>query len=420
MSIFLRGGLALALGVAVAGSVGFAPTAAFAQKGAKYSADFLKAIGAPTKAGEKSAIENEIAAQQWDAATARVRQIDGIAKASADEKDLNAVFKIQIGQGSKNDELFKEGLEGRIAAGKLSPEDQMKYTRNLAAVSLQKNDYNGAAQYLERVIQMNPNDTATLSDLGAIYSRQKRVPEAMSAFDRAAKAAEASGQKAPEALYGSQLQLALDNNLSDKVLPAAVSLVKAYPTPNNWNAAIYSLRKGTKVDEQTDLDAYRLQRATSAIQGGGEYADYVNSAQLRGLPAEARSVLDEGVSKGVLPPGSQTAKELGAILTPAKIAADKASLPQLEKDARASKTGKLARATADGYISHREWAKAADLYAVALQKGGEDAMLVNTRIGIAKAMLNDKAGAREAFAKVQGGTRGNLARLWELFVDQKA
>jgi len=424
MNIFLRGGIAVALGLGLAGGA-LVANPAFAQKkkeaaGSKYSKSLLTAIGAPTKAGEKSAIETEIAGQQWDAATARVRAAEAATDLTQDDKDLLGVFKIQVGQGSKNDALLREGLETRMAAGKISAEEQTSYTRNLAALAIRGNDYNAAAAQLEKLAAANPADVQTLTDLGAIYSRQKKIPQAIAAYERAAKASEAAGQKAPEALYGSRLKLAYDNKLTDQIEPAAIALVRAYPSPNNWNAALYALRGSAQMDPQTELDVFRLTRAAGAVQGGAEYIDYANAAQMRGLPAEARSVLQEGMTKGVVAPGNQTGKELSALLSPARINADKASLPQSEKDARAAKTGKLARATADAYLGHGDYAKAAELYDLASQKGGEDAALLNTRIGIAKAMAGDKAAAQASFAKVQGGQRGSLARYWEVWLEQKA
>jgi hypothetical protein len=70
---------------------------------------------------------------------------------------------------------------------------------------------------------------------------------------------------------------------------------------------------------------------------------------------------------------------------------------------------------ADVYAGYRDYAKAADLYRVALQKGGVDANLVNTRLGIALAMGGQRADAEAAFGKV-AGVRAPLANLWRAWL----
>src|SRR3546814_5396224 len=67
----------------------------------------------------------------------------------------------------------------------------------------------------------------------------------------------------------------------------------------------------------------RLMRAAGAMKGESDYYEYANSAYMKGLPGEAKAVIDEGVAAKVLNPGKQTFAELSK-LSGAKIAADKA------------------------------------------------------------------------------------------------
>ena len=76
-------------------------------------------------------------------------------------------------------------------------------------------------------------------------------------------------------------------------------------------------------------------------------------------------------------------------------------------------------AAADGYLGYGDYAKAAGLYATALQKGGIDANTANTRLGIALTMSGQKAQAQEAFAKVTG-PRAGVVDYWELYLEQRA
>jgi Flp pilus assembly protein TadD len=382
--------------------------------------------GAPrlqlTEAVRKELAEAQklMAAKDFPGAKARLNAAAAVPNRTADDNDIIAQLQIQLGQESQDNAMLKQGIEGRLAAGKLTPEEQPRYVRNLAAIAVRANDWAGAQQQFERLAQMTPNDATAQADLGRIYWRNKQGPQAFAAFDKAIAAAEASGTKPEENLYATRLQIAFDYNLNDKVDGAARALVKNYPTPKNWNVALFALRRAARFDDQGELDTLRLSRAANALTGQNEYLEYADTAQRRGLPGEGRMVLEEGIARSTVDANAANARELRGLLTAQRANTDKASLTGLERDARNAPTGRQARATGDGYLSHGEYAKAADMYRLALQKGGEDANTVNTRLGIALARSGDKAGAREAFGRVKGGQRETLAAYWMIWLDQQA
>ena len=79
--------------------------------------------------------------------------------------------------------------------------------------------------------------------------------------------------------------------------------------------------------------------------------------------------------------------------------------------------GRVARcAPATPYYGYGQYAEAAELYRAALQKGGEDAGLVNVRLGAALALAGQRAEAEAAFRAVTGGDRAELAQLWLLWL----
>jgi TolA-binding protein len=94
-----------------------------------------------------------------------------------------------------------------------------------------------------------------------------------------------------------------------------------------------------------------------------------------------------------------------------KITADRASLASDEAKARSGGSSRLAINTGNAYYGYGEYAKAADLFRVALSKGDVDAPLANLRLGEALAMAGDRAGAAAAFKAVTG-PRADLAALW--------
>ena len=133
------------------------------------------------------------------------------------------------------------------------------------------------------------------------------------------------------------------------------------------------------------------------------------------MPWQAKTILAEGKANGKIPASSPGATSLTAAVN--KSISNEGSLSSLETRAKAAANGKLAAGTADAYFGTGDYAKALDLYRVALQKGQVDADVINTRIGIALAYSGDKAGARTAFESVKGQPRADMAGLWIEYLD---
>ena len=355
-------------------------------------------------------------------ALADLRTAEAVPNRTATDNFYIANIKIGIAQKTKDNALLKEALEGAIATGQTSPEQTTQFERALAELAYNAKDYAGATHYFQMIVAANPNDTDAATNLAimATNNRAMSATDRLAAIRNAIAVSERQGKKPDEALYNNELAIAFDGKLQGEAETAAKSLITAYPSPKNWESAIYAFKGTRKLDDQTVIDTYRLQRATGSLTGGGEYLDYAQEAQIRGLPAESRAVLTEGVSKKLVDPTKPNYLELSRTVSPAKIAADRASLARLEGQARSAPTGKLADATADGYLSQADYAKAADLYRLALSKGGVDTARTNTRLGIALAMSGDKAGADAAFKAVSGEPRADLASYWMIWVNQKA
>jgi hypothetical protein len=73
---------------------------------------------------------------------------------------------------------------------------------------------------------------------------------------------------------------------------------------------------------------------------------------------------------------------------------------------------------ADSLYGYGQYAEAAELYRAALQKGGVDANLANTRLGEALALAGQRAQAEAAFHAVTG-PRAELAQYWLLWLSSR-
>jgi Flp pilus assembly protein TadD len=227
--------------------------------------------------------------------------------------------------------------------------------------------------------------------------------------------------KADEELY----RFALSKTIQAKDGAATLSWMRkyltAYPTPKNWRdmIKIYGLQQGSFItlSKNQSLDLYRLMRVTGALADEYDYLAYADAANGVGLPWEAKTVITDGRAKGKVPATGTSAQLLA--LSNTRIAAE-GSLASLETKSKAAADGKLASQTADAQLGSGNYAKAAELYRLALQKGGVDASVNNIRLGIALTMGGDKAGAKTAFAAVTGSPSADVAALWATYIDMNA
>ncbi|PZU50710.1 MAG: hypothetical protein DI568_02875 [Sphingomonas sp.] len=390
------------------------PQAAMAQKTPKAAAPkYSKAVQSLAAQAQKAQGSGD-----WAGAVELLKQADALPDKNADDIYIINMLTLNSAINLKDNALIEKSLEGALTSGKLPPEEEVKFRRNLGSMALQRQDYGKAAVEFEKVLALNPSDTGLLVEIAELQRRQGQNQKAIATLQQAIATQEKTS-KADESWYRRALAIAYDSKLPAEIVSTSEALVKAYPTPTNWRDVLIIYRDSAKLDDQGNLDVMRLIRANGALTGERDYAEFAETAATRGLPGEAKSVLDEGVAKGALKAGTPFVKELSAMVTP-KAAADKAQLNQLEKEARAAANGRSAMGTADANLGFGNWAKAAELYKLALEKGGIDADTANLRLAFSLGNAGDKAGAEAALAKVAGAPRNQLARYYGAWLNSKS
>ena len=353
-----------------------------------------------------------------DGALAKLAEAKAAQK-TADDAFVTAQIKYNLASAKKDNALLEEASKEMLASESAPADLRRPLMQNLAAFAYQRGDMAEAIKRYQDLNAAFPGDPDIIVNLAEMHFKAKQAPQAVAMLQQAIDAKKAKNEMVPETWYKRMLAIAFDSKRMDLAVPASLSLVGAYPSQDNWRDSVLIFLDGVKPDDQTTLDAYRLMRAADALKGESDYYDYANSAYMKGLPGEAKAVIDEGVAKKALSATKPTFAEL-AKLSAGKVGADKAALPKLDTQARGAANGKLAMSTADGYLGYGEYAKAADLYRVALTKGSVDAAVVNTRLGIALARGGDKAGAKQAFSQVTTGPRAQLVKFWLAWLDRAA
>ena len=341
------------------------------------------------------------------------------AATTPDDKYQVGLMALIIAQSTNDTAAVGPAADAVIASGKAPPDQLAQILDMKGRLAYNKNDLAGADAAFTQLVQLKPTDGDTAILLAQVKTREGRGAQALPIVDQAIQAKKAAGQPVDEDWYRHALAIAYDGKMSAGVIKYGQELVDAYPRADLWRVALQTYRDTNKLDPQADLDTMRLMRVTNALAGERDYYDYANSALNKGFPGEAKAVIDQGMSSNMVDNKAlATSKALAEVkqVAGSKIAADKADLPNSDKRARASADGKQALLIGDAYLGYGEFAKAADLYKVALQKGA-DANVVNLHLGEALAQAGDKPGAAQAFALVQGPAQP-LAQYWTIWANK--
>ncbi|WP_162559059.1 tetratricopeptide repeat protein [Sphingorhabdus sp. EL138] len=339
---------------------------------------------------------------------------------TGDDQFAAGQLAIQLGTTLKEPPLQEKGINASLASGRTSAEQQPSFLFFSGNFAYSAGRYPEAQQKLEQAFDAGYRQNNIGALIAEAYFKQNKTQEGLAALDRALEAEKAGGAKAPEDWYRRGAGMAMKNNVNGAAGKWTYKLVEAYPTGENWRAAlsVYRDSANPKLSNQENLELMRLMRKADAMASERDYFEYADAADPRRLPGEVVSLLEEGLAKGDVSSSSSYVKETLASAR-SSVAADKASLGASERDAAKSANGKIALATADALLGYGDYAKAASLYESAMSKGGVDTARAQVGLGISHVGQKNWDGAKQAFSGVTG-TRKDIANFWSLWIDQQA
>ena len=374
--------------------------------------------------------QDALAAKNTAAAEPLVAAIEAGSRTD-DDRYVAAVLRLNLEQvklqaqqqanpnASVSDAPLVAPLDALIANAKTPPADKAKFYFIRAQLAYQGKQYPVAIDYFTKARDMGYTDPQLSLFLVRSRVDSGDVAGGTAEMERAIAEKTAKGEKAPEEWYRFAIGQSNKRHAKDQTMAWLLKYAAAYPSPKTWYEvlATYGMQQDAvaKLDNQQKIDIFRLMRATGGLADQYFYIEYAQKAQNAGLPVEAQAVLKEGLANGKIPAANTEAKAMLGETT--KAIALEGSLTGLEAKAKAGATGSLAMQTGDAYLGSSNYAKAVELYRLALTKGGVDADTVNTRLGIALARSGDKAGAQTAFAAVKGTPRADIAQLWTTYLN---
>jgi len=368
----------------------------------------------PAESAAVMPLYQAVQAQDWPTAQAALPAARAGATTPAG-RYLVAQLTLEIGRGTQNVEMQGDAVDAMVASGGAPAELMPQLLSIQADRAVAANNLPLAESALTRVIELDPNNVARIRQLAQVKNALNKKQEALTLYRRAIQLSETGGQRAPEDMMRGALAIAYEARQLQPSLELGRALVTAYPSPANWRSALRIYRELAGSDPGLALDLRRLMRAAGALESERDFVEYADDANSAGLPGEAKAVLEEAFSGNRITTAQTYARNL-LTLVDARIAEDRAALPGLRTRALApGGSGREARVTGDVYYSYGQYADAATLYRAALQKGGEDPNLVNTRLGAALAMGGQRAEAETAFRAITG-PRSELAQFWLMWL----
>ncbi len=338
---------------------------------------------------------------------------------TGDDQFIAGQLALQLGTKLSDTGYQEKGINASLASGRTSAEQVPSFSFFSGNFAYGAGRYAEAAQRFQAAFDAGYRKNNVGALIAEAYFQQNKNREGLAALNRAIGAQSAAGGKSSQDWFRRGAGIAMKSKIPGAAAEWTYKLVEAYPTGVNWRAALSVYRDSAtpKLSDKENLELMRLMRKADAMESERDYFEYADAAGPRRLPGEVVSVLEEGLAKGDVSNSSLYVKETLATARGA-IAGDRASLGAAERDSKSSGNGKIALATADALLGYESFGKAANLYQLAITKGGIDNARAQIGLGTAKVGQSDWDGARKAFGAVTGH-RKVVAKFWNLWIDQK-
>ncbi|PTU28281.1 hypothetical protein [Stenotrophobium rhamnosiphilum] len=379
----------------------------------------LLAVGAPSiaVAAEKNsmrsqledplkAVQDAVQAKRYKEALAKLDEAESkVSDPSPYEtyilRRLRGSAAAGVGDAATAIKSFNAVLESPL----LPPEEKLPLLDALVRLSYSAKQYPQAIDYLQRYRAGGGTSAATLELLPQALYVSQRYAEAEKELNAMIDDLERAGKSPTE----QQLQLlascALKRNAQADYLAALRRMVTFYPKKSYWLDLI--LRTGSQpgFSNRLNLDVYRIRKLTGTLDGASDFMEAAQLALQDGFPGEAAGFLKQGYDRGLL--GKGPAAEIERqnrlkALVERKVAADKATLADGERQAAKLANGDGLIVTGLNYVGYGQYEKGIPLMQQGVAKGNlKDPGGAILHLGYAQLVAGRMADAQKTLRNVQ-------------------
>lgn len=416
--------LALNVTIAIAGLSGVLVTTA--AQGADKKADKVeKPVGQQTSPKVGAPLQAAIAAiekKDFETALKKVDEADAAPKKTEFDQfkidDIRAY--IYVSQGKISPEVIAHYEKSLTTPEYLSPDIVSVRLQQLAIWAFNANNYPKAIEFGNKQLELHPEDLSTLNVVALAKYNSKDYKGAMALFDLAIAAREQAGAIPDEQWLRLVPSCASQFNDQARYESGLSKLVRYYPKPEHWEKLLSRVLDVEKSDLGT-LYVFRLMSDVGVLDTSVSYLEYADHAVDNAMPAEALSALEDGFAKKVLGVNDKekAVEQQKLADVKRKAQADRAQLPEIEKEAASAKgvaSGQLTAGLGLAYFSFGMYGQAVTALDAGIKKGGlkniDDYRMV---LGIAQLRTGQKELARASFQSVPATSPlARVANLWAI------
>ena len=377
------------------------------------SAKLVKPLKAAQEAMQK---------QDWDTALAKTLEAKAV-------PDLTPYDQYQINEFLSFIYLKKSdyanaavAYDGLVNSEFLPPDQLEDRARVAATLNFQLKNYPKAVEYSKRWVEVSGGKPEAHVLLGQSYYVQDDYANAAKEIDAGIALLKQSGKPVPEPY----LQLALSSyaQMDDNagIRKTLEQLLRQYPTQKYWDQMFTIVRNAGTADDRTTMNLYRLMFDVGALKRPEDFVELAQYTYDAGVPGESVKVLHKAFDQKLIT-GKDEARTRQFMADADKQAQnDQKSLPALEKEAMAGKTGDADAVLGIAYLSYDQYDKAVEALQRGLQKGGvkrtDEAQLM---LGRALLKLNRGDDAVKAFGAIPKDSKlAEVANLWAIYAQKGA
>lgn len=344
---------------------------------------------------------------------AKVAAAQAVASTKED-RYLIAELQLKAAVAQKDNTALASAVDAVASSGYIDAAKSSELYMSLGGSFYNDKQYAKAQAAYQKAAAANPSNSEAPALLGEALFAQGQKAEAAAAFQRAVQAKIAAGQKPEEVLLKRATVVAYEADS-----PIAVDLgrqwASSYPSTDSWRNSIAIYRNLSHPDVEGTIDLLRLMQATGSMTSPGDYGLFARATAEQNNFNEAQAVIDAGIAAKLVDPGNSEFRDIVVGLK----AKPKATAADLAAATKSAQSGMALLRIGDRYYAMGNYAKAVELYHMAMGKPGVDKDVANLHVGMALARAGDKAGASAALNSVTG-ERAGIAKFWMAYVGQKS
>jgi tetratricopeptide (TPR) repeat protein len=343
------------------------------------------AVGKPLEAAKA-----DVAAHNYSAAMAHVRQAEAVGGLTAEEKSVIAQMKDYIASRSGG----TVGVSNAIGA-------QAKFSADYRA-----GRYRDVIEDMDLLRKYGILNGSNLQYVAQAYYH-------LGEYRNCVRIARDSGSSTML-----ELQVTCASKIGDDeaARDALERLVASTGRAEYWNRLLSAAERAKALSDHQSLDIYRLRLLTGSMKGKDDYfvLATLTLQPTINCPSEAVSVIEKGMQAKVLTDGRAQ-----RLLNQAKgvMAGDLADLQRRATEANKAKSGDDLVKLGEDYYGMGRYQDALDAVQAGIKKGVSDDDNAQIRLGLAYYGVGQKDAALKTFAKVTGSPNAQMvARLWSVYV----